>query len=458
MKKHFLPILAVFLSAGSALAGDTEGLRTGLGEMLSVLTLGAVSAPAEPASVTQTGSDFHIQIPLSGFTAPPGAAAEAVARPAENGAWTLSALSFPAEGAIGPGIDRSVSYTLGQQTIRGRLDPSLSTASQISASLGTITLQSTAGGRDSEQTLNRLTLDANMSATADGRVDILGRESAENWHATAKDPATSSSVRDLQGHFALNGLDRAEAEKLLIAARSLSAMPPGQAQHQGLRTLLDATNGLLSHFDVDETVDGVEFNLGGGRAGSLGRMQLLLNGGAENHIVNATADVAADEATWASMSSDMAGFMPHHVTARSVFAGLPVAPLMALLRAATAPDANLAVLQRQAAALLNLPGARAAIESLDFDAGPLHVHGSVKFTPRPNGETGADIHLTASGMSGLMARVQGNARLRQIVPVLFIAQGLGRPGGDGTVWDIAVGGGPLTINGTAFGQILGKTR
>lgn len=426
--------------------------------MLSVLSFGMVSASAESPSVTESGGDFHIQIPLSGFAAPPGAAAEAVAHPSADGVWTLSALSFPTEGAIGPGIDQSVSYTLGQQTIRGRLDPSMATTSSMRAELGAITLQSDSGGRDNDQTLNRLTLEANLSAAADGRVNILGRDSAEDWHATASDPASSTSIGRLDGHFALTGLDQVGAAKLLIAARSLSSMPQAWAQHEGLRTLLDAANGLLSHIDVDETVDGVEFNLGSGRAGSLRRVQLQLNGGAEDRIVNATADVAADEATWASMSSDMAGFMPHHLTARSIFAGLPVAPLMALLREATAPNANQAALERQVATLLNIPGARAAIESLNFDAGPLHVHGSAQFMPRPNGEAGADIRITASGMAGLMTRVQGNAKLHGIIPFLFIAQGLGRKVADGIVWDIAIGGGPLTVNGTAFGQLIGKTR
>lgn len=455
MKKPLILTLALTLAAGSARAQNTESLRSGLSEVLSLLTLGAVTATTVAPLVNQAGNDFHIELPLSGFAAPSGAAARAVARPDANGAWTVSALSLPAEGAIGPGIDQSVSYSLGQQTIHGRLDPSLATTSKMTADLGTITLQSVAGGRDRQQTLDRLTLDANVSAAPDGRVDLLGRNSAANWYATASEPASETSIRRLDGRFAFTGLDQAQAMKVLVAARSLSSTPRTQ---DGPRALLDAANGLLSQIDVDETADGVRFDLGHGTAGSLGRMRLQLKGGAEDHTVNATADVAADEATWAAVSPDMAGFMPHHLTARSVFAGLPAAPLMALLRATTAPGVNQAALLRQVAALLKTPGARAAIESLNFDSGPVHVHGSAKFLPRPNGEAGADIHLTASGMDALMTQIQGNAKLRGVIPFLFIAQGLARPGGDGLIWDIAIGGGPLTINGTGFGQPQGKTR
>lgn len=458
MRKHLALTLALALTAGSAGAQDIESLRSGLSEMLTLLTSGAVSVPAKSPAVTQSGNEFHIHLPLSGFAAPPGAAAEAVAHPEANGVWTVSALSFPTEGAIGQGIDQSVSYTLGRQTIRGRLDPTLATASQMTADLGTITVQSVTGGQNNEQTLDRLTLEANLSAAADGRVDVLGRDSASNWHATASDTTAHTSVRRLNGRFSLTGLDRGQAVKLLTASRSLSSMPQARVQPEGLRTLLDTASGLWSHIDVDETIDGVEFEFGNGSAGSLGRLQFRLEGGSEDHIVNATADVAADEATWASVSSDMAGFLPHHMTVRSVFAGLPVTPLMALLRAATAPNVNQAILQRQAAALLNTPGARAAIESLDFDAGPLHVHGTGRMMSRPNGEAGADIHLTASGVNGLMAQVQANPNLSRILPFLFIAQGLGRPGAGGIIWDIAIGGGPLTINGTAFGQLPGRTR
>lgn len=443
---------------GAVRAQDTNTLRTGVSDMVSVLTLGAVSIPPAQPQVIQVGNQLRIDFPLSGLSAPPDAVAQAIAQPDANGAWTVTALSFPAEGAIGPGIDQSVSYTIGRQAIHGRLDPTMATPSEMTADLGAITLQSLVDGHEDEQTLERLALEGKLAPASGGHVNVLGRDTALNWHTKTGDRGNDSGFRRLDGHFALTGLDQEQAEKALRAARSLSAMPLTRAKHEGLRTLLDTANGLLTHVEVDETADGVKFDLGQGSAGSLGRVQLHLNGGAENHLVNGSADIAADDTTLTSVSSALAGFMPRHVTTHSVLASLPAEPLMALLRAATAPSANQSVLLRQAAALLNAPNARAAIESIDFDSGPLHIRGSAKFLTRPNGEAGADIHLVASGMGALMTDVQGNRQLHGMLPFLLIAQGLGRPRGDGIVWDIAIGGVPLTINGTGFGQLLGNTR
>jgi hypothetical protein len=44
------------------------------------------------------------------------------------------------------------------------------------------------------------------------------------------------------------------------------------------------------------------------------------------------------------------------------------------------------------------------------------------------------------------------------MPLIFLAKGMGRAQRDSLVWDIVVGDGPLTINGTPFGQPAGKTR
>ena len=40
--------------------------------------------------------------------------------------------------------------------------------------------------------------------------------------------------------------------------------------------------------------------------------------------------------------------------------------------------------------------------------------------------------------------------------MMFMAKGMGRPEGDAVVWDIALGDGPMTINGVPFGQPAGK--
>ena len=196
----------------------------------------------------------------------------------------------------------------------------------------------------------------------------------------------------------------------------------------------------------------------GGAAGALDRMQLHLTGGATEETVNAGLDMAMDELSLTAVSADSAAFLPHHVTARSVLAGIPAGPLKMLLRAALAPGADPAALQKQATALLATPGAQAALELVAFDAGPLRVRGSARYVPRADGEIGADVHITAAGVDALLAKLQGNPNVQGILPMIFLAKGMGRAEGDSVVWDIAMGGGPMTINGTPFGQPPGRRR
>jgi hypothetical protein len=469
------PFIALFLAAAIACTAaraeppaDADALRSGLSEMLSVLSFGSVSVADGPGQVTQSGNDVRMQLPLSGFVAPSGASLDVVAHPAANGAWDLTSMTLPSAGALGTSIDQVVSYTIARQAMHGRLDPKLVTPSALAADLGAITLQTASGNQTSEQAIERITLDGTISGQPGGRLDLLARDAAYNWHVVAREPGgleADNLVRRLDGHVSVTGLDRDRGRRLMAAARAFSAVAkssPGQtglapAARDGLRDMLDAADGLLTRFEADETLDGLKFNFGGS-AGTLARMQWRVTGNAEDQQVNAGMDIALDELSLATLSADSAAFLPHRVMAKSVLAGIPAAALATLLRSAVAPGADPAALQRQAAALLAAPGARAAIDALVFDAGPLHVRASARFVPRADGEVGADIHISAAGVDALLAQMQGKPNARSVLPMAFLAKGMGRAQGDSIVWDIALGGGPLTVNGVPFGQPGGKTR
>jgi hypothetical protein len=444
-------------------SSDPDSLRSGLTEMLPLFSFGSVSVADRPAQVTQSGNDFHIQVPLNGFVAPADASLQAVAHPAANGAWDITALTFPAAGALGTSIDQVVSYTVGRQAMHGRLDPNLATPSTFAADLGAITLQGAAGSQTSEQAIERVTVDGTVSGQSGGRVDLLTHDAAYNWHMVARDPAGQEAdnlVRRLDGHVSVVGLDRAQGSRIMAAARTLAKSPGpddlSPAARHSLSDMLDATDGLLTRIEADETLEGLNFNFGG-NAGALGRIGMHLTGNADDQRLDAGVDIALDELSLATLSDDSAAFLPHHLTARSVLAGIKAGELKALLRAATAPDVDPAMLQSQATALLATPGAKAAIEALAFDVGPLRVRGSARFVPRVNGEIGADVHISAIGMDALLAQMQSKPNTQGALPMLFLAKGMGRVQGENIVWDVALGGGPITINGVPFGQTA-KTR
>jgi len=358
-----------------------------------------------------------------------------------------------------------VSYTLGQQTMHGRFDPQLMSPSAFLAEIGTITLQSAAGGQDTGQTIERATLNLSATAVTDGRMDLTAKDSAANWHVVTREPgqaAIDNQVRHLDGQITLNGLDHQQAGRLLTAVRALMQSGGGtriaSVERLDLQDVLSTTAGLLTRFEASQTLSGVTFAGGEGNNGTIDRLRLDVKGSAEDHRLNAAADVAMDDLAMTSLSADTATLLPHRLTARTVLAGLPVGAVTALLQTAMAANPNTKALQAQAGALLAMPGARAAVESFAFDAGPLHVQGSARFLPRPDGDIGADVHITATGTEALLAQAMGKPALRGALPMVFLAKGMGRKQGDSIVWDISLGGGAMTINGMGFGQPAGHAQ
>ena len=449
------PLLATLMAmtllspAHAQTAPDTVG--SALTGMISLLTLGSVSASGQTSQITHEGPNLRIQMPLSGFAAPSGAMAEAVARPGPQATWDIVSLSFPAQGAIGNSIDQVVSYSIGQQAIDGRIDPGFASRSTLTAVLRSIALHAASGDQETDQTIGTLHLDASLSPAVDGRVDLITRDTAPDLRTTTRAPGNvraDNTVQRLDGSISLTSVDRAQGLRLLDAARAWK----NSASHRDLRAMLDTLPGLLSRFEATETLDGIAFDIGHGNAGTLGRMQIKTTGGSAGQRLNAGFDIAVDDVALTTMSPDTALFLPHQMRIRSAVAGLPVAQVLALLQAAIAANANPALLQQQATELLRQPGAQAAIESIDFDSGPLHLHGSARFVPRPDGKVGASIHLVASGADALLAKAQGKPALQGILPMVFLAKGLGRADGNSIVWDIDLGGGPPVINGMPFGQ------
>jgi hypothetical protein len=125
--------------------------------------------------------------------------------------------------------------------------------------------------------------------------------------------------------------------------------------------------------------------------------------------------------------------------------------LRALLRAALADDPDTAMLEQQAMALLATPGAELRIDPFSFDAGPLNVTGTARLVPLANGSFGGHVHVSATGMDALMARMQGDPQMAQAMPMLFIAKGMAKPNGQSLVWDIDYDQSGVRINGAPFG-------
>jgi hypothetical protein len=455
---------------------DPEVVKSSLEQFLSMATFGTVTLRENAAEVTQSHADYQVRLPLAGFTRPNDAAVVAVAHPIEHGLLDVTSMKFPPTGTIemapANGPPTRVTYSLGHQAITAKVDPNLLAPSSYEADLRELRLSSEQGEQHSEQTLDRYGLNGTLSVDAGGLLTLASQGSGTGLHFIGRGPnnfAFDATARAQAGQFSVEGFDRAQGARLSTALRELSAARIVPDQPQGLspdrrlalRAIVEAANGLLNRVEAEEILEDVRFAVGTGTTannGTVRRLRLNVNGDALDQRLNTQFGLTLDGISSSAISAENAVFVPHRIDLRTVLAGLQTGPLLALLRAATESGSDAAALQAPAMTLLADPQVRIRIESLSFDSGPLQIKGSAKITPRPDGQPIAEIHIAASGVDTLLAQAQSQPNLQRIMPMVFLAKGMGRPEGDSLIWDIRFGDGPVTVNGMPFGQPPGKTR
>ena len=225
--------------------------------------------------------------------------------------------------------------------------------------------------------------------------------------------------------------------------------------------MVEAIGGMLNRLETEEVVEDASLAVRGNAGafgGKIGRIRMGMSGDARDGRLSAQSGITLEGISSTAMAEGLGVFFPHHIEMKTVLAGVQTVPLMALLRAATEPDAAPVMLAGQGLALLTDPGVRIALETLSFDAGPLQIKGSAKVVPQGSGQLGAEVHIAATGMDLLLAQAKTQPKLQQAMPMMLMAKGMGRPEGQSLVWDISLGDGPMTVNGIPFGQPGGSSR
>jgi hypothetical protein len=455
---------------------DPDAIRSSLEEIFSIATFGAITIQDQAAEVTRSGANYQVRLPLSGFSAPADAAINVVAHPVEHGLLDVTSVTYPSVGTVetsfAGGPATRITYSIGQQAITAKIDPSLAVPSSYAADFKKVRLASEHGEQHAEQTFDHYSGGGTFSVDPGGLLTLASQGSGTGVRYIGHGPnglTWDVMTRAIAGHFAVEGLDRAQATRLLTAVRGIAASdtipePPAGAspeQSGALRAIVEAANGLLNRIEAEEVVEDVRFAAGAGanaNGGSVDRLRLNVLGDTLDERLNTRVGIALDGISSSALSAENAVFIPHHVDIKTAVAGVPIGTLKALLRAATEADMDPATIEAQAMGLLADPQIRIGVEAFSFDSGPLQVRGSARVVPGANGQVGGEIHVSASGMAELLAQVQNQPNLQGILPMVFMAKGMGRPRGDSLVWDISMGNGKLTVNGLPFGQPADKTR
>ena len=459
--------------AQTAPAPDTDAVRRSLGEMLSFASFGMIPTLGPDSEVVRDGDSYRVRLPLAGLAANGAAAAgksadavTALARPAADGTWDIQSLTFPSTASIrNPGLSTGLmTYTIGQQAITAHIDPSLKQPSSYDVRMRDIRLDTEHGQQTSRHAVGTYAVHGSVTGAEDGRVNLSSIGEMTDWSMSSRigDAVAFDMLAQRVGvNGVVRGLDRAKGQSLREHLRALLAdlprngQPPGPAAMDpaaSVSALLNDMIGLVSRFQIDETLEGVRIHGREGMDATLGSVIIRLNGGAEDQALDAALDLAINDLNVLSAPAVYAVYTPRHITVRNRVKNLPSDSVVALLRAALAPDADQAALQAQALRVLSTPGSVVSIDPFSFDSGPLNVSGTALLVPRPDGRFAGHFHVVASGVDALIAQVQHQPELAQVVPILFIAKGMGKPDGGNTVWDIDLDQNGVKINGTPFGQ------
>lgn len=244
---------------------DPETVKSSLEQFLSVATFGTVTVHKQGEEVTWSGKNYEARLPLDGFSAPPDAAVHAVVHLTDQGLLDVTSMTLPAAGTmelVPPGGSPSpITYSIGHQAITAKLDPSLTTPSSYAADFGAIRLLSEQGEQHGEQTIDRYTIDGTVSADTGGLLTLASQGSGTGIRFIGHGPksvASDVAIEASAGHFSVEGLDRVQGTRLLMALRGFptvaktSDQPRGVSpdQRQALHAVVEAIRGLLEELKL----------------------------------------------------------------------------------------------------------------------------------------------------------------------------------------------------------------
>ena len=247
--------------------------------------------PRRGSRGSQSGTDYRVRLPLAGFSAPPDAAVDAVARPVASGLLDIMSMTFPAardvQTAPAGGCTSRISYSIGQQRITGKVDPTLAYQSSYAADFGTsgcipTRANSTASRRSTFAT------DGTFSAGSDGRLTLASQGRGTGFHFIGHGPDgvrvgrhrprggrpfCGRGPRSRPGHPSAGGCGAGRAAR--GPAQRESTVERRTRRVADAATVpavrMAAADGLLNRIEAEETLEDVRFAVGAPTGGTKAR-------------------------------------------------------------------------------------------------------------------------------------------------------------------------------------------
>ena len=480
---------------------DPAQMQSQLRTWFSTILAPAVTLPEPPLTVTREGDTYLLTLPASLWSGAAGEDIAAELRPIDGGAWAIERLRMPLKGQFsaampspsGPPEAFDARYQIGEQTVRGVIDPGMRRRSSVHVDTRDLVLDIRSGPQKQLQRLERYGFQASVIPGADGRFDVAQDATMTGWETSAEvGPGTTTEMGMRRGRVAMR-LEGVRSDRLgsaftvvkdLIAIAlnpasanaSPSAVPPSagapqtgtpgkpdtlggdipEAARLKIRELIEAFRGMADRMEAEETLDDLVVTIPVVGKLALAQFAFGMGGEAPDGRLRAWTELSMSGLQFDMIPPAMRDYIPSRVAMRPVISGVPTERVFSLLLRATEENPDMDALLTEATALLASADTVIGVESMAIDLDPVKVTGNGRLRlfkdPTGGGQGAADLagieaRLTATGIDALMAEANKKPELRQALPFIAMARGMARQEGDRLVWDLAITETQALVNG-----------
>jgi hypothetical protein len=461
---------------------QAETLQQQLAAWLTGLLGPSIPLPDPPLRLTGEGDHYQATIPLPALSG--DAAVTASLRPLDNGRWAIDqvklpsaakfTLALPEKGDAAIGGPTAVDMHIGKQDTNAVIDPSLTTVSTVQADVRDIAVISDNPKQHQEQRIDAYLAHSTLQPTANGKLDLDVEATMQGWRSASRmegGTAVAIGAQQFRAVGQIGGASRERVTAAAAAATSLLATLPARIAEKGsspellpdervqLRKLIAALDGMFQSVRLEETLDGLQVEVGGVGGVAIEHFRLALGGEAPEGKLHTWFDFGFDGLDTPNLPPEVTAYLPHHFAFRPSLSGLRTTDVSALALDATAETPDDKQLAIDAAAIFAHGGIDVGIETLAFDIGPAKVTGVGHLLMQATDAWHGEARVAATGLDALTEKVRSEPELQQALPFLMMLRGLARPDGDKLVWNIASDNGSLTVNGVDLSQLGGgKTK
>ena len=490
-----LPTLALAAAfGGSALAQtpptaeQARALETQITAWLKQVTANAVPLPARPVELTPEGDHFLVRVPFGQFgkVTPANAAFTAKARAIDGTRWALDDQQFPPELTIvttesvpdlpdakDPSPDGKHNETatyklkLGQQDVHGVFDPTYSSPTTSGGTIASFDMTKTGGMGPSTTHIGRFTSQSSTQPVDPGHVNLLVDGTATGYALKSDMTDGTSFALNADRLHVMSSISGLAHDQLIPVIQTLAQLGkiaqsksaddssdgPSPAEKAVLRTLLTKARALLTGSKVDESLEGIKFDVNG-TGGSLDKIQFTFGADAPQDLMSADMGFSMDGLKVDGLPPNLAAYLPTHVGIHPTVSNISVKALTKLGMDATAPDAANAP-PPDYTALFGSGGINVGFDRLALEVVGTTLAGTGKFIATgPTSVTG-QAEFTAKGLDALITKMQADPMLAQGVPVVIFLKGIARSTADQAVWQVTVDNAKVLVNGVDLSAMAG---